>query len=344
MAISFAFDGAPLAPCCVEITLKRLLQQSSLPEQHCSTFCNKMDRLAAIEAFVRVAECGSFSQAAQRLHASKSVVSRQVGALEADLGVRLLHRTTRALTLTEAGRSYFERASRILADLEEANASVGHLQAMPRGRLRVNAPMSFGFLHLAPAVPDFLGRYPDVEVEMTMNDRYVDLVEEGFDVAVRIGNLDDSSLVARRLAPSRRVVCAAPDYLARHGAPASPDDLKHHECLCYSNVGLPQAWRFHTADGRPWLVDVNGRLHANNGDALRAAALKGLGCAILPTFIVGGDLQSGALVAVLESFVPQDSAVHAVYPHSRHLSPKVRAFVDFLAERFGPSPYWDPHG
>ena len=303
-----------------------------------------MDRLAAIEAFVRVAECGSFSKAAERLHSSKSVVSRQVGALEAELGARLLHRTTRALTLTEAGRGYFEQAARILADLAAADASVGQLQAAPRGRLRISAPMSFGFLHLAPAVPDFLERYPDVELDMIMNDRFVDLVDEGFDMAVRIGKLEDSSLVARRLAPSRRVVCAAPDYLARHGAPASPDDLKHHECLCYSNVGPSQEWRFVGPDGRPWPVEVRGRLHANNGDALRAAALRGFGLAVLPTFIVGGDLQSGALVAVLESFVPQDSAVHAVYPHSRHLSPKVRAFVDFLAERFGPSPYWDPHG
>jgi len=188
-----------------------------------------MDRLAAIEAFVRVAECGSFSKAAERLHSSKSVVSRQVGALEAELGARLLHRTTRALTLTEAGRSYFAQAARILADLAEANASVGQLQAAPRGRLRVSAPMSFGFLHLAPAVPDFLDRYPDVEIDLAMNDRYVDLVDEGFDMAVRIGKLEDSSLVARKLAPARRTICAAPAYLQARGVPASPDDLKAHE-------------------------------------------------------------------------------------------------------------------
>jgi DNA-binding transcriptional LysR family regulator len=300
-----------------------------------------MDRLAAIEAFVRVAECGSFSKAAERLHSSKSVVSRQVGALEADLGARLLHRTTRALTLTEAGRSYFEQASRILADLAEANASVGQLQAAPRGRLRVSAPMSFGFLHLAPAVPDFLDRYPDVEIELAMNDRYVDLVDEGFDMAVRIGKLEDSSLVARKLAPARRTVCAAPAYLQARGIPASPDDLRAHECLCYSNVGLSQEWRFVRPDGRPWPVEVRGRLHANNGDALRAAALRGFGLAVLPSFLVGHDFQSGALVSVLDAFMAQDSAVHAVYPHARHLSPKVRAFVDFLAERFGPDPYWD---
>ena len=300
-----------------------------------------MDRLAAIEAFVRVAELGSFSKAADRLHSSKSVVSRQVGALEAELGARLLHRTTRALTLTEAGRSYFEQAARILAELAAANASVGQLQAAPRGRLRVSAPVSFGFLHLAPAGPDFLDRHPDVEIDLVMNDRYVDLVDEGFDMAVRIGTLADSSLVARRLAPARRTICAAPAYLQARGMPASPDDLKAHECLCYSNLGLSQEWRFVRPDGRPWPVEVRGRLHANNGDALRAAALRGFGLAVLPSFLVGRDFQSGVLVSVLEAFMAQDSGVYAVYPHARHLSPKVRAFVDFLAERFGPVPYWD---
>jgi DNA-binding transcriptional LysR family regulator len=269
------------------------------------------------------------------------VVSRQVSALETELGARLLHRTTRALTLTEAGRSYFERAARILAELAEANASVGQLQAAPRGRLRVSAPMSFGFLHLAPALPDFLGRHPDVELELVMNDRNVDLVDEGFDMAVRIGTLADSSLVARKLAPMRRTVFASPAYLQARGTPTSPDDLKAHECLCYSNLGLSQEWRFVRPDGRPWPVEVHGRLHANNGDALRAAALAGFGLAVLPSFFVGRDLQSGALVSVLEEFMPQDSALYAVYPHARHLSPKVRAFVDFLAERFAPVPYWD---
>jgi DNA-binding transcriptional LysR family regulator len=300
-----------------------------------------VDRLAAMQAFVRVAELRSFSEAARRLNSSKSVVSRQVSALEAELGARLFHRTTRSLTLTEAGRGYHERCARILADIDEANLSVSQLQAAPRGRLRVNAPMSFGFLHLAPAIPDFLARYPEVEVDMIMNDRFVDLVDEGFDVAVRIGRLADSSLVARKLAPVRRLVCASPSYLKARGIPASPDDLKDHDCLCYGNMALSDEWRFTALDGKPWLVEVRGRLRTNNGDALRAAALKGLGLANLPTFIVGGDLQSGTLVPVLGDYTPQDSALHAVYPHSRHLSPKVRAFVDFLADRFGPHPYWD---
>jgi DNA-binding transcriptional LysR family regulator len=301
----------------------------------------RMDRLAVLETFVKVSETQSFSEAARRLRSSKSAVSRQVAALEAELGARLFHRTTRSLTLTEAGRGYFERASRILADLEDANLSVSQLQSAPRGRLRVNAPMSFGFLHLAPALNDFLVRYPEVEVDVTLNDRFVDLVDEGFDVAVRIGSLADSSLVARKMAPIRRVVCASPAYLKARGVPKSPGDLKNHDCLCNSNVTQAREWRFITEDGKPWPVEVKGRLSANNGDTLRVAALRGFGFVQLPTFIVGDDAKAGRLVTVLDKFIDQDMTLNAVYPHSRHLSPKVRAFVDFLAERFGPRPYWD---
>ena len=301
-----------------------------------------MDRFAALQAFVAVAEVKSFSEAARRLRLAKSAVSRQVGALEADLGVRLFHRTTRSLSLTEAGRGYFERAERILADLDEADLAVSHLQAAPRGRLRVSAPMSFGFLHLAPALSDFLVRYADVTVDVAMNDRFVDLVDEGFDVALRIATLPDSSLIARRLAPARRVICASPEYLAARGAPQSPDDLRAHACLFNSNLPSARDWRFVASDGSAWPVTVNGRLSANSGDALRIAALHGLGLANLPTFIVGADLKAGTLATVLDAFVAQDLSINAVYPHSRHLSPTVRAFVDFLAKRFGPDPYWDP--
>ena len=300
-----------------------------------------MDRLAAMRAFARVAETRSFSEAARRLRVSKSVLSRQVAALEAELGVRLFHRTTRALTPTEIGQAYYQRVSRILADIDEAEQSVGLLQGAPRGRLKVNAPMSFGYLHLAPALPDFLSACPEIEVELAMNDRTVDLIEEGFDVAVRIGRLSDSSLVARKLAPMRLVVCASPAYLAERGAPATPADLKHHDCLLYSNEPAPEEWRFTTPEGNPWAATVHGRLCANNGDTLRIAALRGLGFVRLPTFIVGRDLQAGALVSVLADYVAQDSGLYAVYPQARHLSPKVRVFVDFLGERFGPHPYWD---
>ncbi len=302
-----------------------------------------MDRLAALEAFAKVAETQSFSEAARRLRSSKSAVSRHVAALEADLGARLFHRTTRSLTLTEAGRDYYARTSRILADLAEANASVTQLQAAPRGRLRVNAPMSFGFLHLAPALGDFLARYPEIELDVTLTDRFVDLIDEGVDVAVRIGTLTDSSLVARRLASIRRVLCASPDYLKTHGKPQTPDDLKAHDCLSNTNINITREWRFiHPEDGSPWTIEVKGPMNANSGDMLRVAALRGHGFVHLPTFIVGEDLKAGTLVSVLESYIAQDLTLNAVYPTARHLSPKVRAFVDFLAERFGgDKPYWD---
>jgi DNA-binding transcriptional LysR family regulator len=300
-----------------------------------------MDRLDTMEAFVRVADSHSFSEAARRLRLSKSVVSRQVSALEAQLGARLFHRTTRSLSLTEVGQTYYERCSRILADIEEANLSVSNLQAAPRGKLRINAPMSFGVLHLAPMLPRFLDHYPQIDIDMAMNDRFVSLIDEGFDVAVRIGKLEDSSLIARYLAPVRKIVCASPSYLERRGVPETPADLADHCCLNYSNLASPDEWSFVTRDGQRWPVEVRGRLRVNNGDTLREAALGGSGIATLPSFIVGRDLQAGTLVSLLADYVPQDLPMHAVYPHNRHLSPKVRAFVDFLVEQIGPRPYWD---
>ncbi|HVJ42811.1 MAG TPA: LysR family transcriptional regulator [Dongiaceae bacterium] len=300
-----------------------------------------MDRLGTMEAFAAVVESGSFSAAAQRLRSSKSLVSRQIAALEAELGARLFHRTTRSLTLTEDGRGYHAQVVRILEEIAEANASVSNLQAAPRGRLRINAPMSFGYLHLAPAVPDFLALYPEVEIDLTMSDRYVDLIEEGVDLAVRLGRLGDSTLIARKLATIRRVVCGSPDYFKTHGVPQTPEDLSQHACLCYSNLAVADEWRFLRADGSAWPVEVHGRLRADNGDALREAALKGLGLVYLPSFIIGRDLQAATLVSVLTDYVPQDAGLYAVYPHARHLSPKVRAFIDFLATRFGGQPYWD---
>jgi len=300
-----------------------------------------MDRFAALQTFVAVAEAKSFSAAAQKLRLAKSAVSRQISDLECALGVRLLNRTTRSLSLTEVGRGYLDRATRILGDLEDADRAASFAQATPRGRLKVSAPMSFGFLHLAPVLSDFLALYGDVTVDLVMNDRVVDLVEEGFDLAIRISSLPDSSLIARKLAPARRVICASPAYLSARGSPATPDDLKAHDCLFYSNLPSHRDWRFVGPDGAPWPAPVAGRLCVNNGDALRVAALHGLGLINVPTFIVGADLQAGTLATVLDSYVKQDSTISAVYPHARHLSPTVRAFVDFLAARFGPDPYWD---
>ena len=299
-----------------------------------------MDRLSALEAFARVAETGSFSAAARALNLSKSLISRQVSGLEAELGARLIARTTRSLTLTEAGRNYYEQVVQILSQIEEADLSVSQLQATPRGKLRVNAPMSFSLLRLAPALPDFLALYPEIDVDIAMNDRRVDLMEEGFDLAIRIGRLADSSLVARKLASVRRIICGSPDYLAEQGTPQTPADLRRHACLCYSNADTVDEWRFTDSDGKPISVEVKGRVRANNGDLLRLAALRGLGLVDLPDFLVAGDIASGALVPVLDPFVQQAGGVYAVYPHARYLPPKIRVFIDFLADRWGGDRDW----
>ena len=301
-----------------------------------------MDRLANMEAFVRVAETKSFSEAARRLRSSKSLVSRQVAALEAELGVRLFHRTTRSLSLTDEGRSYHAHVTRILNEIEEANLSVSKSQAAPRGRLRISAPMSFGILHIAPAIRDFLARYPEVELDLSLNDRYVDVVDEGFDLAIRIGRLSDSSLIARKLARHRMMLCASPDYLKEHGTPKDPGDLKNHQCLCYSTNSLVPEWQFVTKDGKPWPVAINGPLHANNGDALRSGCTAGFGNRLSCQVSLSARMcRRRPWRPCFRSSCRLTLAIHAVYPHSRHLSPKVRAFIDFLAERYGPRPHWD---
>ncbi|HYC05062.1 MAG TPA: LysR family transcriptional regulator [Azospirillaceae bacterium] len=307
-----------------------------------------MDRLEEMCLFARVAETRSFTAAAQKLGLSKSVASRRVAELEGRLGARLLNRTTRHISLTEAGEAFYKRCIRILADVEEAERAATDLHGAPRGLLKVAAPMSFGMLHLAKAVADFLETYPEIELAMELNDRFVDLVEEGYDVAVRIGRLKDSSLVARRLCPARRVVCASPGYLKRRGVPKVPEELAQHDCLVYTNNPQPDLWTFPTTPGptAPGGSEMRGvrvstRLSANNGDVLRAAAVAGQGIVVLPTFIVGEDLAAGRLEPVLLDWTVSDQGVHCVYPPGRNLSPKVRVFVDFLAGRFGPVPYWD---
>lgn len=299
-----------------------------------------MDSLDEMAVFAGVAEAGGFTAAAAVLGISKSAVSKRVSRLEDRLGARLLNRTTRRLSLTEVGAAFHERCIRILAEVEEAELAVSNLQAKPRGTLRVNAPMSFGVLHVVPALAGFMSRYPELKVDLVLNDRVVDLIEEGFDVAVRIANLPDSSLVARRLASFRRVVCASPDYLRRHGTPVHPRDLRDHNCLNYTYLLTTGGWRFRGPSG-PLTVSVSGTLEANNGDALCAAALSGIGVCMLPIFIVDKDLLAGRLQAVLRDFEETGLSIQAVFPHARHLSAKVRAFIDFLAQRFAHSPYWD---
>jgi DNA-binding transcriptional LysR family regulator len=300
------------------------------------------DHLAAMAVFARVVEEESFTAAAGELGLSKSAVSKQVGRLEDRLGVRLLNRTTRRISLTEAGAAFYERCRRMVAEAEAAEDAVMHLASAPRGLLRINAPMSFGLQHVVPALPLFLDSYPELHVDLVLNDRYVDLVEEGFDMGVRIGRLADSSLIARRLASSRRLVVAAPRYLERQGWPRTPRDLRDHDCLIYAyQAERAGQWRFR-GDDLPVHVEVAGRLRANNGDALREAAVAGLGIALMPTFIAGDDLRAGRLVHLLPGWREEgEGDVYAVYPASRNLSPKVRVFVDFLAGRFGDPPYWD---
>ncbi len=302
-----------------------------------------MDRFADIETFVAVVDLGSFSAAAERLGTAKSAVSRRVAQLEGRLGARLLNRTTRRLSLTDAGRALHERAKRILSDLEEAEGEVAHAEAALRGRLKVATPLSFGLLHLGPALEDFLIQHPELEVELDLNDRQVDLVSEGFDLALRIGQLTDSSLIARRISTVRRVTVASPDYLARHGTPQHPGELDRHHGLRYTNVPRQDAWSYVDAQGRPVRPRVPDRLAANNGELLADAAERGLGIAVQPTFMVHEALREGRLRAVLTDWTLAEQGMYLVYPPGRFLSQRVRAFSDHLAGCFGDRPYWDRH-
>jgi DNA-binding transcriptional LysR family regulator len=300
-----------------------------------------MDALGEIAVFVRVVEAGSFTAAAERLDLSKSIVSRYVTQLEDRLGARLLNRTTRRLSLTEVGRVFYERSRRGIDELEEAELEVARLEESPRGTLRINVPMSFGILHVAPALPDFLSQYPQLAVNMELDDHKVDLVEEGFDLAIRISDLPDSSLVARRLAPCRHVVCTSPEYLERNGRPRKPDDLRDHNVITYPYQDSAKVWHFVAPDGAQLSIDVAGTLEVNNSLALRAALLGGAGITRTPTFVVGADLASGALVPLLSDYRTLEVSVFAVYPQRKHLSPKTRAFIDFIAARIADPPYWD---
>ncbi len=300
-----------------------------------------MDPLTDIAVFVQVVDAGSFTAAAERLRLSKSVISKYVTRLEERLGARLLNRTTRRLSLTEVGRVFYERSRLGLQELEEAEAEVSRLQNAPRGTLKINSPMSFGILHISPALPDFLARHPDLSVEMSLDDRRVDLVREGFDLAIRIGELPDSSLIARRLGPCRHVVCAAPGYFVRHGVPRTPEDLRHHNAITFKYQDSPSEWHFRSPQGGIIRVPVHGCIQMNNSLGLREALLREAGVTLTPTFVVGDDIKSGRLQAVLREYAALEVSIYAVYPQRRHLSPKVRAFLDFMRERISERPYWE---
>lgn len=300
-----------------------------------------MNKFEDIQAFVAVVEAGSFTAAAERLKADKSAISRRVSALEDRLGAQLLRRTTRALAITDSGSSFYQHASRILADLEEAEAAVAQQHGELQGRIKVALPLSFGVHHLRCPIADFNKAHPSVQMDLDLSDRFVDILQEGFDVAIRIGKLDDSSLVARRLFDSRLVACASREYLATYGEPEKPDDLGRHKCVVYSGAADPAIWTFIDPNVGEQRVRVSPVMSANSGEMLLEAAADGLGITLQPTFLACSYIKTGQLVPILTDYQLPVGTGYAVYPPTRHLSYRVRAFIDFLAEHFSGVPSWD---
>ncbi|WMT76410.1 LysR family transcriptional regulator [Bradyrhizobium sp. Ash2021] len=301
-----------------------------------------MDRLTSMKAFVTTADAGSFSEAARRLAMSPSMVTKHVEALEHRLGVQLLHRSTRRLVLTEAGAEYRDRCRNVLAEVDEIEASASADRLEPRGLLRINVPVSFGVRHIAPLLPNYARLYPAITVELGLNNRLVDLVEEGWDIAVRFGSPASSALIARRLGVSRMVVCAAPEYLAAHGSPRTVADLAQHNCLRHAPAGIATAlpWQFQGPYGSV-AQHVCGNLLVSDPTVLHTAALAGQGILFEPTFLVGEDLAKGRLVEIVLDQTPLSIPIHALWSPGRRLSSKVRSFVDLLAEHMRPVPPWD---
>lgn len=296
--------------------------------------------LDALKTFAAIASLGSFARASEKLGLSRGIVSKRVSGLETDLGVKLINRTTRTMSLTEAGRKLHVMVDTVFGLLDNAEKDIRSETATPHGTLRVNAPMSFGVRHLGKIVDDFLLRYPEVDVELTLDDRVVNIVEEGFDVAVRIRRLEDSSLLAKYLAPARMVLCASPDYLEKRGEPKQPHDLETQDCLVYDYLARHGVWSFER-NGAQVDLRVNGRLRGNNGDVLMQAAIDGLGIVLAPTFMAHEALRSGTLKAILCDWRAVEPSLFAVMPPGRIDVQKVRVFVDHLAKALGKEPYWD---
>src|SRR6059058_2361381 len=299
-----------------------------------------MDRVAAMQVFALVVETGSFAKAAERLALSTSAASRHIAELETHLQTRLLNRTTRRVSLTESGRAFYERSVQLLADLAEAEQEASSAAVVPRGTIRLTTSVNFGVRHVAPAIAEFLARHPEVRFDVSLADRVVDLVEEGFDLAIRIGGPGADNLVARKLGETRLVPCASPQYLAKHGAPKTPEDLAGHDCFTYEYVSPRHVWRFRDRAGTEHAVRVAGSLHSNNGDLLAEVAAQGAGIVFEPAFIVGPEVRAGRLVPLLQEYVPSPVPIYALYPSRKHLSAKVRRFVEFLVERFAAAQDW----
>ena len=300
-----------------------------------------MDRIDSMRAFTKVVEMSGFAAAARTMGLSRSVVNKAVINLENELGTQLLVRSTRKVNPTETGLAFYDRCLQILGDLDEAIASIKELHDHPTGNLRINAPMTFGTQHLGIVVADFMASHPAVHVELLLNDRFVDPIEEGFDMTIRIAEpMHATSLITKEIVSARRVLCASPDYLDNAGEPKSPKELRNHRCLQYGYSGATSQWRLDGPDGEQ-SFPISCAMWSNNGEVLRVAAIRGQGIALLPTFIVGDALQDGTLRSVLADYTPTELVVSALYPRHRHLSAKVRLFVELLEERFGGRPYWD---
>ncbi len=294
-----------------------------------------MDKLTSMNVFVRVAKAGSFAGAARDLGISRAMATKHIMQLESELNTRLFNRTTRSINLTEVGECYLERCQQILLDVEEMEAAVTHLQREPRGLLKISAPPVIGATHIAPALTEYLKGYPELSVEMVLKGGQVDLIDEGVDIAIYLGPISDTSLVARKLASSALVVCASPSYLERHGIPQDPEDLEDHSCLINWAIPPRNKWRFKGILGDRE-VTVSGRMQANMADPIRVAAVNGLGLVMLPRYIVGRDIEKGKLLPIMEDYAITPLDIHAVYPHRKYLSAKVRSFVDFIQG-------WLPH-
>ncbi|MCK5425260.1 MAG: LysR family transcriptional regulator [Emcibacter sp.] len=299
-----------------------------------------MGQLEDMDAFVRIIDAGSISQAANQLGVVKSAISRRLVDLEVRLGAQLLNRTTRKSSLTEAGRKYYERSVQILADVAEINATTSNAKTDLSGTFKISVPLSFGLLHMSAAINEFAALHPGLIIHMDFNDRKVDLVEEGYDVAIRIAELKDSSLMARKIAPVHRMLCASPDYIARMGNPEKPTDLKNHHMLHYTNA-QNATLHFIGPDKRKHSINLPAKMVANNGDFLKSAAKDGHGIILTPTFIVWKEIASGELITVMNDYPCLSLNAYVVYPQTRHLSQKVRLFIDYLVDKFGGEPYWD---
>lgn len=300
-----------------------------------------MNKFEELQNFTRIVENGSISAAADAQQIAKSAVSRRLSDLEQRLGVELFHRTTRKMHLTDSGRSFYQRALQILEDLQEAELQVSQAHQTLSGSLRIAAPLTFGLMHLGPAINDFQQQHPQVMCDIDFNDRTIDLMQEGFDLAIRIGRLDDSSLIARRLAAITTVTCANPDYLAQHGTPMQPHELIQHHCLSYNYLDDPNIWQYIDQHQQTLNIRINPYIRANNGDYLMEAAIAGLGIIRQPVFICYKAIEAKQLIPILSDYHTPAFNAYALYPPTRHLSARVRHLVDFLAERYAGTPYWE---